>query len=35
MYPLKHNTAEGIPFFCHDANGDAVTGLTGLVPLVL
>jgi len=28
MYPLKQSTSLTVPFFCHDANGDAVTGLT-------
>ena len=28
MYPLKQSTAITVPFFAHDANGDAVTGLT-------
>jgi hypothetical protein len=28
MYPLKQSTAITVPVFCHDANGDAVTGLS-------
>jgi hypothetical protein len=28
MYPLKQNTAVTIPVFIHNANGDAVTGLS-------
>jgi hypothetical protein len=28
MYPVKQSTALTVPFFVHDANGDAVTGLT-------
>jgi len=28
MYPLKQSTTITVPFFVHDANGDAVTGLT-------
>jgi hypothetical protein len=28
MYTIKQSTAITIPFFVHDANGDAVTGLT-------
>lgn len=28
MYPIKQSTALTVPFFVHDANGDAVTGLT-------
>ena len=28
MYPIKQSTAITIPFFVHDASGDAVTGLT-------
>ena len=28
MYPIKQSTAITIPFYVHDANGDAVTGLT-------
>ena len=28
MYPVKQSTALVVPFFAHDANGDAVTGLT-------
>jgi len=28
MYPIKQSTAETVPFFVHDSNGDAVTGLT-------
>ena len=27
MYPIKQSTAETIPFFAHDVNGDGVTGL--------
>ena len=27
MYPLKQSTAITLPFFVHDASGDAVTGL--------
>ena len=27
MYPLKQSTDITIPFFAHDASGDAVTGL--------
>lgn len=27
MYPIKQSTAITVPFFAHDANGDAVTGL--------
>jgi len=27
MYPLKQSTAITVPFFAHDVNGDAVTGL--------
>lgn len=28
MYPIKQSTAITVPFFVHDASGDAVTGLT-------
>lgn len=28
MYPLKQSTSVSVPFFAHDENGDAVTGLT-------
>ena len=28
MYPIKQSTAITVPFYVHDANGDAVTGLT-------
>jgi len=28
MYPIKQNTAVTIPVFCHNASGDAVTGLS-------
>ena len=28
MFPIKQSTALTIPFFCHDADGDAVTGLS-------
>ncbi len=28
MYPIKQSTAITVPFFVHDVNGDAVTGLT-------
>ena len=27
MYPIKQSTSLTVPFFAHDANGDAVTGL--------
>lgn len=28
MFPLKQSTSITVPFFCHDVDGDAVTGLT-------